>query len=115
MGQLIDLDADRQGGKLGLAARRGTHITARLYVAVQLLLVVNVFVLGLFLVERGWPILLAALPYPLLLPGIWRIIVAENDNPDSLKPAAGRNVQLHLLFSFGLIMGLLLRVLIFVP
>ncbi len=115
MGQLIDLDADRQGGKLGAAARRGTRFTARLYLAVQLLLVVNVLVLGLVVIDGGWPILLAAVPYLFLLPGIWGTLASGHDDPDALKPAAGRNVQMHLLFSAGLIVGLLLRALVFVP
>jgi 1,4-dihydroxy-2-naphthoate octaprenyltransferase len=112
MGQLIDLDADRRGGKLGVAARCGTRFTARLYLTVQLLLVLNVLVLGLVVIDGGWPILLAAVPYLFLLPGIWRTLATGHDDPDALKPAAGRNVQLHLLFSAGLIAGLLLRVLV---
>ena len=113
LGQLIDLDADRKGGKLGVAARLGTRFTSRLYLAVQLLLVVNVLLLALVVVERGWPIVLAAIPYLFFLPGIWRTLASAHEDPDALKPIAGRNVQLHLLFSFGLIAGLLTRVLAF--
>lgn len=113
LGQLIDLDADRKGGKLGVAARRGTRFTARLYLAVQLVLVINVMILALAVIDRGWPILLTAVPYLFILPGIWRGLSRSHDAPDDLKPLAGRNVQLHLLFTFSLIAGLLIRVLAF--
>jgi 1,4-dihydroxy-2-naphthoate octaprenyltransferase len=113
LGQLIDLDADRKGGKLGVAARRGTRFTARLYLAVQIALVLNVLFLGLIVIERGWPIVLAAVPYLLLLPGIWRSLKTSHDDPDALKPVAGGNVQLHLLFTAGLLAGLLIRALAF--
>jgi len=115
MGQLIDLDADRQGGKLGVAARLGTRFTARLYLAVQLFLVLNIAVLALVIIPGGWPLLLAIVPCALLLPGIWHTLSAGHGDPDALKPAAGRNVQLHLLFSLGLIAGLLIRALLIVP
>ncbi|MFC1530338.1 prenyltransferase [Gemmatimonadota bacterium] len=113
LGQLIDLDADRKGDKLGAAARRGTRFTARLYLTVQIVLVINVLILALAVMDRGWPILLAAVPYLLFLPGIWRGLGSSHDDPEALKPLAGRNVQLHLLFTFGLIAGLLIRVLAF--
>jgi 1,4-dihydroxy-2-naphthoate octaprenyltransferase len=113
MGQLIDLDADRKGGKLGAAARYGTRFTAFLYLFVQVLLVADALILALVVMERGWPIVMAVIPYLFILPGIWRNLLRSHHDPEALKPIAGRNVQLHLLFSFGLIAGLVVRVLLY--
>ncbi|MFC1544451.1 prenyltransferase [Gemmatimonadota bacterium] len=63
IGQLIDLDADRQGGKLGVAARLGTGFTAGLYLTVQILLVIDVLLLAFVFVERGWPLSVPAAGY----------------------------------------------------
>ena len=78
----------------------------------QILLVIDVLLLAFVFVERGWPLLLAVLPYLFLLPGIWKILRRAHGDPDQLKPVAGANVQLHLLFSTGLIAGLLIRLLL---
>ncbi len=115
LGQLIDLEADRAGGKLGVAARRGTAFTAGLYLVVQLLLITDILLCALLVLDRGWPVLLAVVPYLMLLPGIARTVLHHHGDPDRLKPAAGRNVQLHLLFSAGLVIGLLVRVLLPIP
>lgn len=115
MGQLIDLEADRAGGKLGVAARRGTAFTAGLFLSVQLLLVTDILVTALVILDRGWPLLLAVVPYLALLPGIARVVLHDHADPDRLKPVAGRNVQLHLLFSIGLVIGLLVRLFLPIP
>lgn len=105
LGQLIDLEADKAGGKLGVAARKGTNVTKWLYFGIQLLLVVNIVVVALLITKNGWPIILAVFPYILIFPKIWRIVKPYHDNPEQLKKAAGYNVQLHLLFSVCFILG----------
>lgn len=102
IGQLIDLEADRAAGKLGVAARLGTAFTRWLYLGVQLLLMCNIILLALFPLGRGWPLLIALAPYLLLLPKVWKILYRRHDSPDELKSAARLNVQLHLLFSIAL-------------
>jgi 1,4-dihydroxy-2-naphthoate octaprenyltransferase len=106
LGQLIDLEADKAGGKLGAAARKGPAFTAFLYVTVQLLLVLNVLILSLYFVSGGWIILISLIPYLLLLPGISRIVLREYGHPEKLKPAAKKNVKLHLLFALLFSLGI---------
>lgn len=108
LGQLIDLAADKQGGKLGVAARLGTAVTKWIYLIVQLILVTTILLLALVLVTKGWLLLLAVIPYTLLLPKIWKILKVHHGNPDELKLAAGYNVQLHLLFSTCFFIGWIL-------
>lgn len=106
VGQLIDLDADRAGGKYGVAVRMGTGFTSWLYFIVQAIIIVNIIVAALLVFHNGWAILLALIPYALLFPRAWKIVHSQHDQPDALKKAAGINVQVHFLFSFLLIMGL---------
>jgi 1,4-dihydroxy-2-naphthoate polyprenyltransferase len=44
-GQLIDLEADRKGGKHGVASRLGTKATSYIYLFVQIAIVINVLLL----------------------------------------------------------------------
>ena len=108
LGQLIDLPADRESGKLGIAARGGTRLTAYVFLLVQLALVANVGLLA-YLLPLWWPPLLALVPYVLLLPGIWAGVREHHGHPQGMIPAAGRNVQLHLGFSLLFAIGLALE------
>ncbi len=112
IGQLIDLKADSTAGKRGIAARLGTRVTAWFYFLVQSLLVLDIVLLGLVFIQNGWFILLALVPYILLFPGAWSIVRKHHDNPDKLKPAAGTNVMIHLLFSLLFLAGLILTILV---
>lgn len=106
IGQLIDLPADRKTGKLGVAARAGTFITAYVYLATQIATVINILLLAA-IVPEGWPLYFAPLPQLFLLPKIWNILKAHHDEPKKLIPAAGLNIQLHLFSSLALILGLI--------
>ncbi|MDZ7264359.1 MAG: prenyltransferase [candidate division KSB1 bacterium] len=108
LGQMIDLRADIAAGKLGIAARRGTKITAYVYLIVQIVLMINIIVLSFLLKEQGGMLTIALTPYILMLPFIWRILQSEHGNPEALKKAARLNVQMHLAFSilFNLGIGL---------
>ncbi len=106
LGQMIDVKADRATGKWGVAVRLGNHVTARIYLIVQLLLVIDIILLSIFFLSRGWPVLISIIPYMIFLPGIWRILSAHDDDEKAIQTAAGMNVQLHLFFSFFLILGL---------
>lgn len=106
LGQMIDLDADKATGKLGVAARLGTRATSYIYLMVQLMLMLDMIALSLVLKHNGWLILICLIPYILILPRIWKIIHANHDQPKLLPKAAGMNVQLHLLFSILLSVGI---------
>ncbi len=105
-GQLIDLDADRTGGKFGVAVLRGTLFTGRLYFIVQSIIIVNIIIAAVLVIQNGRPVLLALIPYVLLFPRAYKIIREHHNEPQELVRAAGLNVQIHLLFSFLFNLGL---------
>lgn len=104
-GQMIDLDADRAGGKHGVASRLGTRVTSWLYIAVQLALVVNIFVISFSYPGPGMVFLISLLPYLFIFPSAARIIVSSHDNPDILKKGAKLTVLTHIAFSFLLLLS----------
>jgi 1,4-dihydroxy-2-naphthoate polyprenyltransferase len=108
LGQLIDYLADKESGKWGVAVRLGTQATAFIYLIVQILIILNVFLLAVRLPGLGFLILICLIPYFFILPKIASIVLANHNQPAPLKKAAGMNVKLHLLFSVLLATGLLL-------
>ncbi len=102
-GQMIDVDADRKGGKHGVAVRLGTKATAIIYLVVQLLIVSNVLVWFFSYPGETWPFLLCLIPYLLIFPKSAGIILKHHNSPDKLKKGAKLTVLIHLLFSFLLI------------
>ncbi|MFW5725491.1 MAG: prenyltransferase [Bacteroidota bacterium] len=104
-GQLIDLDADRDGGKHGVASRMGTRFTAWLYLFVQLGIVANVLAISWFYPGNSWPFLLALIPYILIFPKAAGIIMKHHHDADKIKPGAKLTVLTHVVFSFMLIVG----------
>ncbi|UCF63963.1 MAG: prenyltransferase [bacterium] len=112
VGQLIDLPADKEAGKWGVAVRRGSRFTAALYTLVQIILILNVVVLAWQLGGTGWIILICLLPYLLFFPKVVHAIFRKHDNPAALRNAAGLNVQIHMVFSLQLVVGLALVLLI---
>jgi 1,4-dihydroxy-2-naphthoate octaprenyltransferase len=62
-GQMIDLDADRAGGKHGVASRMGTRFTSVLYLLVQSGIIANVILLFIFFPGNSWLFLFALIPY----------------------------------------------------
>ena len=110
IGQMIDLEADKATGKLGVAARLGNKTTSNIYMIVQILLCLNILFLSILYIDKIWPILISLFPYVFLLPKILRIIIPNYDKPEFLKSAAKLNVLLHLSFSLLLILSLILTI-----
>ncbi len=106
MGQMIDLPADAGAGKRGMVARIGSRRGRWGFLLIHSLLVWNLLLLGLAVLPQGWPVLAALIPYVLLLPRTWQQVYRFHDQPTFLKQAAGWNVQIHLLMSGLLILGL---------
>lgn len=104
-GQMIDLDADRAGGKHGVASRMGTRFTSILYIFVQLAIVANMLVLFFYYPGKSWLFLLALIPYVFLFPKAAGIMVKHHDNPDMIKQGARFTVLTHVAFSLLLIIG----------
>ena len=112
IGQMIDADADRQGGKMGLAPRLGNRVAGYAYITIQFLLMLNIAVLAFVVLPAGWFVALALLPYLLIFPKAFKIVRQKYDDPESLKMAAGLNVQIHMLFSLLFVIGLLITLFI---
>jgi 1,4-dihydroxy-2-naphthoate octaprenyltransferase len=110
IGQMMDIEADQATGKWGVAVRLGNKTTGWIYLIVQMILCIDVIVLSLFFVKKGWVLLMSLIPYLLLLPKIFNILIENHSHPDLLKKAAKLNVFLHLSFSLLLILGLILMV-----
>jgi 1,4-dihydroxy-2-naphthoate polyprenyltransferase len=111
-GQMIDLDADRKGGKHGVASRMGTRVTSIIYLLVQLAIVANVLVLVVFYPGNSWLFLPALIPYLLIFPKAAGIILKHHDNPDMVKQGAKFTVLVHVALSVLLIAGFVVYVLI---
>ena len=104
-GQMIDLDADRAGGKHGVASRMGTRFTSVIYLLVQAAIIVNVILLFIFFPGHSWLFLFALIPYILIFPKAAGIIYKNHDNPDIIKKGAKLTVLTHMAFSLLLILG----------
>ncbi len=111
-GQMIDLDADRKGGKHGVASRMGTRFTSIIYILVQLAIVANVVVISVFYPGNSWLFLAALIPYLLIFPKAAGIILKHHDDPDMVKQGAKLTVLVHVAFSVLLIAGFVVYVLI---
>ena len=109
-GQMIDLDADRAGGKHGVASRMGTRFTSVLYLLVQAGIIANVILLFIFSPGHSWLFLFALIPYILIFPRAAGIIYKNHDNPDMIKQGAKLTVLIHLAFSLLLIIGFLIYI-----
>lgn len=99
IGQMIDWEADKTSGKWGVAVRLGNKLTAYIYLFIQILLCVNILILSLIYLNNAWLVLVSLIPYIMILPKIFKILIHNNNHTESLKKAARLNVFLHLLFS----------------
>ena len=106
-GQMIDLEADRAGGKHGIASRMGTRFTSVVYLLVQSAIIVNVILLFIVFPGNSWLFLFALIPYIFLFPKAANIIFKDHNNPDMIKKGAKLTVLIHLAFSLLLIIGFL--------
>ncbi|MFO7864939.1 MAG: prenyltransferase [Salinivirgaceae bacterium] len=111
-GQMIDLDADRAGGKHGVASRMGTRFTSIIYLLVQLGIIANVILLVIWFPGNSWLFLFALIPYILIFPKAAGIIFKNHNNPDLIKHGAKLTVLIHVTFSFLLIVGFVMYILL---
>ena len=109
-GQMIDLDADRAGGKHGVASRMGTRFTSVIYLLVQAAIIANVILLFVFFPGHSWLFLFALIPYILIFPEAAGIIYKNHDRPDILKKGAKLTVLTHMAFSLLLITGFVIYI-----
>lgn len=109
-GQMIDLDADRAGGKHGVASRMGSRFTSVLYLLVQAAIIANVILLIIYFPGDSWLFLFALIPYMLIFPKAAGIIFKNHNNPDAIKQGAKLTVLIHVAFSFLLIVGFLIYI-----
>ena len=109
-GQMIDLDADRAGGKHGVASRMGTRLTSVLYLLVQSGIIANVILLFICFPGSSWLFLFALIPYILIFPKAAANIFKNHNNPDLIKQGAKLTVLIHLAFSLLLIIGFVIYI-----
>ena len=112
VGQMIDLEADRKGGKHGVASRLGTRFTAWLYLVVQILLVLNIIAVSCIYPGSSWTFLLALVPYIIIFPKAAKIILADHDKPESLKTGAKLTVLTHIAFSMLLLVAFIIYIIV---
>lgn len=98
-GQMIDLEADRKGGKHGVASRMGTRFTAWFYLLVQLAIVANILFVFVSYPGSTWPFLLTLIPYVLIFPKAAAIMLKHHADPDMVKQGARFTVLIHVAFS----------------
>ncbi len=108
VGQLIDLDADKNGGKHGVASRLGTLPTALIYVLAQSILITFVVLMAITFEGSSGILLMALIPYVLIFPSATVVILRQHGNPEQLKKVAKMTVQIHLLFSLLLIVAFII-------
>jgi len=111
-GQMIDLEADRAGGKHGVASRMGTRFTSVLYLLVQFGIIANVILLFIWFPGNSWLFLFALIPYVFIFPKAAGIIYKNHNNPDQIKQGAKLTVLVHVAFSFLLIVGFVIYILL---
>ena len=111
-GQMIDLDEDRAGGKHGVASRMGTRFTSVLYLLVQSGIIANVILLFICFPGNSWIFLFALIPYILIFPKAAGIIYKNHNNPDLIKQGAKLTELIHVAFSFLLIVGFVIYILL---
>ncbi len=108
VGQMIDLEADKEGGKHGVASRFGTGPTAFIYIVTQLLIIANVLCIYFFFPGRTLPLLLSLIPYILFFPTAAMTIIKSHNNTTEMKRVAKITTQIHVLFSVLMIIGLVI-------
>ena len=111
VGQMIDLEADTQTGKLGLVSRIGTKTASLVYPSIQLILVTNIIILPFVLQSINFWVYLPLIPYTLFLPKAIKIVLKKHADPKKLPEVAKLNVLIHLLFSLLLTIGLVIQIL----
>ncbi|MFW5877779.1 MAG: prenyltransferase [bacterium] len=108
VGQLIDLDADKKGGKHGVASRLGSLPAAIIYALTQFAIVIFVILMVISLEGTSRSLLISLLPYVLIFPFTMVKILKHHEDPTELKKVAKMTVQIHLLFSLLLIVGFII-------
>jgi len=90
----------------------GTRFTSVLYLLVQSGIIANVILLFIFFPGNSWLFLFALIPYLLIFPKAAGIIFKNHNNPDLIKQGAKLTVLIHVAFSFLLIVGFVIYILL---
>ncbi len=105
MGEMIDLKTDRAAGKRGLVARFGKKKGAIGYIFIHVVAVINVVILGLYMMNPGWPLLIAILPHAYLLPRNWMKIREGLFDDEVMTEVSRSNFLIYASFSLTLLLG----------
>ena len=109
-GKFIDLEAYKTPGNWGVAFRLGNKTAGYIYMFVQILLCLNIIILSMIYLNNGWPVLVSLIPYIIILPKIFKVLIHNHNDTELLITAAKLNVFLHLLFSLLFTLGIILTI-----
>lgn len=105
MGEIVDLETDKEAGKRGLVIRLGRKRSLYAFSFIHAFALLNVIYLAIYMMNPGYPLLLAVLPHALLFPKFWSYAKHGTDNPNKLKKASQINFRIFILFSAALMIG----------
>jgi len=110
-GEMTDMPYDEKAGKRGLVLRMGLRKSICGLLILHLLLIANVF-LAAYLFAGGWILLLALIPYLLLLPGIFTLLEKGLESRKKLYEGTRLNFFSFVAFSVSAMAGFLTMALV---
>jgi len=112
VGQIIDLPADKEAGKLGLVSRLGTSRSRIVFVFIHVILLTNLVFLFIQNFNHFYLVIIPLLPYLLILPKAIKVLFQNHAQPDELRNAAKLNVQIHMIFSLTIVLSIFLVIIL---
>ena len=105
-GEMTDMPYDKKAGKRGLVLRMGLRNSIYALLTLHLLLIANIFYAA-YLFSGGWILLLALVPYLLLLPGISTLLEKGLENREKLYAGTRLNFFSFVVFSMTIMAAFL--------
>ncbi len=105
MGEMVDLPTDIEGGKRGLVVRLGFKKSRYGLIAVHILALTNSALVAFLIFNPGWPLLITLVPYAVFWPKIWSGMKGMNRYEEKIKNISKLNFGLYASFSFFLMGG----------
>lgn len=105
-GEMTDMPYDEKAGKRGLVLRMGLRNSIYALLILHLLLIANIFYAA-YLFSGGWILLLALVPYLLLLPGIFTLLEKGRKSREKLYAGTRLNFFSFVVFSMTIMAAFL--------
>jgi 1,4-dihydroxy-2-naphthoate octaprenyltransferase len=110
-GEMADMPYDRRAGKRGLVLRMGFRNSIYGLAVIHALLIANV-AFAAYLFTNGWILLLAIVPYLLLLPGIFFLLAKGLKDRKKINEGARLNFFSFVVFSLMIMAGFIILTLV---